>query len=114
MYSALLEVAKEAEVSSKICKMFAGEKINSTEKRSVLHVALRMDKTESLELEGEGDVIKAIWEVRDKIEDFSNRVRNGTFKGYSGKPLTNVVVIGIGGSYLGPEFVYEALRFDSV
>ena len=114
MYSALLEVAKEAEVSSKIGKMFAGEKINSTEKRSVLHVALRMDKTESLELEGEGDVIKAIWEVRDKIEDFSNRVRNGTFKGYSGKPLANVVVIGIGGSYLGPEFVYEALRFDSV
>lgn len=92
--------------------MFSGEKINQTENRSVLHVALRMDKTHSIELEGEGDIIKSVWEVRDKIEVFSQKVRDGSFKGYTGKTLTNVIVIGIGGSYLGPEFVFEALRFD--
>ena len=91
--------------------MFKGEKINFTENRSVLHVALRMAKGQSLEISGE-DVVESVWEVRDKIEDFSTRVRSGDFKGYSGKILKNVVVIGIGGSYLGPEFVYEALRYD--
>jgi len=91
--------------------MFSGDKINMTEKRSVLHVALRMAKDQKLEVSGE-DVVKAVWEVRDKIEGFSSRVRSGDFKGYTGKDIKNTIVIGIGGSYLGPEFVYESLRFD--
>lgn len=100
-------------MKSKIEAMFSGTKINSTEKRSVLHVALRMSRDQKLEVDGEGDVVKAVWEVRDKIEQFSIKVRTGEFKGYTGKDLKNVVVIGIGGSYLGPEFVYEALRYDT-
>ena len=92
--------------------MFNGTKINLTEKRSVLHVALRMSKEQKLDVDGEGDVVKAVWEVRDKIQKFSEKVRSGDFKGFTGKDLKNVIVIGIGGSYLGPEFVYEALRYD--
>lgn len=92
--------------------MFKGEAINTTEKRSVLHVALRMPKDQSLEIPNEGDVVKSVWDVRDRIEQFADKVRSGSFKGYSGKELKNVVVIGIGGSYLGPEFVYEALRYE--
>lgn len=109
---ALVEAGQEAELTQKISAMFRGDKINSTEKRAVLHAALRMGKDETLEVAGEGDVVKAVWEVREKIQNFSQRVRTGDFKGYTGKDLTNVVVIGIGGSYLGPEFVYEALRYD--
>ena len=97
---------------NKIDDMFKGEQINPTEKRSVLHVALRMAKDQSLEVADEGDVVKTVWEVRDRIQAFSDKMRSGDFHGYSGKKLTNVVVIGIGGSYLGPEFVYEALRYD--
>lgn len=97
----------------KINRMSSGQKINPTEKRAVLHIALRMGRDQSVEVEGEGDVVEEVWKVRDKIEMFSERFRKGYFKGYSGKAIKNVVVIGIGGSYLGPEFVYEALRHDS-
>jgi glucose-6-phosphate isomerase len=90
--------------------MFNGSKINVTEKRSVLHVATRMDKDQSLMVDGE-DVVKQVWEVRERIHKFSDQVRNGEFKGFTGKDIMNVIVIGIGGSYLGPEFVYESLRF---
>ena len=91
--------------------MFRGEKLNNTEKRSVLHVALRMQETESLVLE-EGDVVKNVHAVLKRIEEFSLKVRDNQVKGYSGKSLVNTLVIGIGGSYLGPEFVFEALRTD--
>lgn len=92
--------------------MFAGQKINNTENRSVLHVALRMRADESLVVEGssEGDVVKNVHEVLNRMHQFSEKVRSGQVKGYSGKDLVNTLVIGIGGSYLGPEFVFEALR----
>lgn len=110
----LTSIAKEANLSSKIDSMFKGEKINITEKRSVLHVALRMSKDKKLEVEGE-DVVKLVHETADKIKVFSQKIRAGEqgYRGYSGKKLRNFVVVGIGGSYLGPEFVYEALRYDA-
>jgi glucose-6-phosphate isomerase len=94
--------------------MFQGQKINNTEKRSVLHVALRMREDESLTVpeSDEGDVVKKVHEVLRRIKEFSNKVRNQEIKGYSGKALKNIISIGIGGSYLGPEFVFEALRTD--
>ena len=98
-------------MNEKIEAMFRGEKLNNTEKRSVLHVALRMQESESLVLE-EGDVVKNVHAVLKRIEEFSLKVRDNQVKGYSGKPLVNTLVIGIGGSYLGPEFVFEALRTD--
>lgn len=104
--------AEEAKLAERIEAMFKGEKINTTEKRAVLHVALRMSRDQVVEVDGEGDVVKAVWEVRDKIEQFSEKVRSGEFKGYTGKDLVNTIVIGIGGSYLGPEFVFEAMKFD--
>jgi glucose-6-phosphate isomerase len=106
-------MTEEMKIVKKINKMYSGLKINSSEKRAVLHVALRMDRDKSVEVEGEGDVVEKVWKVRDKIQQFSEKVRQGKFKGYSGKSLKNVVVIGIGGSYLGPEFVFEALKYDS-
>ena len=93
--------------------MFAGKVINTTEKRSVLHVALRMDESQSLILDKEGDVVKNVQEILNRMKEFSEKVRGGEIKGYTGKSLTTVIVIGIGGSYLGPEFVFEALKHDS-
>ena len=94
--------------------MFAGKRINNSENRSVLHVALRMRPDESLVVEGstEGDVVENVHEVLNRMHQFSEKVRSGQVAGYSGKPLVNTLVIGIGGSYLGPEFVFEALRQD--
>ena len=88
--------------------MFKGEKINNTEKRSVLHVALRMKKGESLVVpeSSEGDAVKNVHEVLDRISGFTKLVREGKVMGYTGKKLMNTLVIGIGGSYLGPEFVF--------
>ena len=81
----------------------------------MLHVALRMREDESLVVpeSTEGDVVKNVHEVLNRIKHFSERVRTGQVKGYSGKVLKNTLILGIGGSYLGPEFVFEALRQDS-
>ena len=89
--------------------MFAGERINVSENRSVLHVALRMPKSASLIVDGV-DVVKQVHEVLDRMAAFSDRVRSGEWKGHTGKPIRNVVNIGIGGSDLGPVMAYEALR----
>ncbi|ETO06866.1 glucose-6-phosphate isomerase, cytosolic (PGIC) [Reticulomyxa filosa] len=109
----LLKLAEKANIGNKIYDMYRGGIMNVTEDRKVLHIALRADKNDahvhkayaSLDKE-----IQSVWAVLDKIKDFSERVRNGKFKGSTGKPLRNVISIGIGGSYLGVEFVYEALR----
>lgn len=85
--------------------MFAGEVVNPTEGRQVWHVKLRTQQAES---QTERDVLG----VQQAIAAFTEKVRSGALVGYTGKPIMNVVAIGIGGSYLGPEFVYEALRFD--
>lgn len=93
----------------KIDDMFEGEKINSTENRAVLHVALRAKPDQVICVNGLNQVPE-VHKVLDKIKDFSARVRSAELQGFTGQPLTTVVVIGIGGSYLGIEFVYEALR----
>jgi glucose-6-phosphate isomerase len=108
----LLELAKECGLRSRIDAMFSGEKINVTEKRAVLHVALRAPKEQKILADGL-DVVPLVHAVLDKMADFSNRVRSGSWKGYTGKPIRNVVNIGIGGSDLGPVMAYEALRHYS-
>jgi glucose-6-phosphate isomerase len=92
--------------------MFRGDKINSTEKRSVLHVALRAPKGSSLVVDGT-DVVPEVHAVLDKMADFSNRVRSGAWLGHTGKHIRNIINIGIGGSDLGPVMAYEALRHYS-
>jgi len=89
--------------------MFAGEKINVTEDRAVLHVALRAPRDAVIEVDGH-DVVPDVHEVLDRMADFANRVRSGAWTGHTGKPIKNVVNIGIGGSDLGPAMAYEALR----
>jgi glucose-6-phosphate isomerase len=111
-FKLLGEVAQDAQVFPKIKAMFAGEKINNTEGRSVLHTALRLPKDASLVVDGT-DVVKDVHGVLDRIAQFSNKVRDGTFAGFTGKRLKNIVAIGIGGSFLGPEFVFEALKHDA-
>lgn len=108
----LLQLAAESGLRSRIDAMFTGEKINVTEKRAVLHVALRAPKRESIVLDGE-DVVPKVHAVLDKMADFSDRVRGGEWKGHTGKPIRNVINIGIGGSDLGPVMAYEALRHYS-
>jgi glucose-6-phosphate isomerase len=107
----LLDLAEEANLRDKIQDMFRGDRINTTEDRAVLHVALRAPKGDSITVDGV-NVVDEVHTVLEKIRGFSDRVRSGEWKGASGKPLTDVVSIGIGGSYLGPEFVHEALRTD--
>src|SRR5499433_279523 len=92
--------------------MFRGEKINITENRAVLHVALRAPKGASIVVDGE-NVVPAVHAVLDKMADFSNRVRSGAWKGHTGKRIRNVINIGIGGSDLGPVMAYEALKHYS-
>jgi glucose-6-phosphate isomerase len=106
----LLQLAEESGLRSCIDAMFRGEKINVTEKRAVLHVALRTPKGQSIFVDGE-DVMPQVHAVLDKMADFSNCVRSGEWKGFTGKPIHNVVNIGIGGSDLGPVMAYEALRY---
>jgi glucose-6-phosphate isomerase len=108
----LLELAGETGVEERRDAMFAGEHINSTEDRAVLHVALRMPRERSLIVDGE-DVVKQVHEVLNRMGAFCERVRSGEWKGQTGKPIRNVVNIGIGGSDLGPVMAYEALRFYS-
>src|SRR6202044_1045537 len=92
--------------------MFRREKINVTEKRAVLHVALRAPKGEAIFVDGE-DVVPGVHAVLDKMSAFSDRVRSGTWKGHTGKRIRNVINIGIGGSDLGPVMAYEALKYYS-
>ncbi|CAJ1434746.1 unnamed protein product, partial [Effrenium voratum] len=107
----LFDLAKAAGVEQKKKGLFAGEKINETEGRAVLHVALRAPKEESIQVDGK-NVVPEVHQVLDSIKAFSEKVRSGGFVGYTGKPLTDVLCIGIGGSYLAVEFVHEALRTD--
>jgi len=106
----LLELAAESRVAEHRDAMFRGEHINVSEDRAVLHVALRMPRTASLVVDG-ADVVQQVHEVLDRMADFANRVRSGEWKGHTGKPIRNVINIGIGGSDLGPVMAYEALRY---
>ena len=108
----LMELAEESGLQSRIDAMFRGDKINITEKRAVLHVALRAPKGVSIVVDGE-DVVPQVHAVLDKMTDFSNRVRSGEWKGHTGKRIRNVINIGIGGSDLGPVMAYEALKHYS-
>ncbi|MEY2447102.1 MAG: glucose-6-phosphate isomerase [Acidimicrobiaceae bacterium] len=105
----LLAVAEAAGLRERIDAMFRGEHINVTEDRAVLHVALRMPRDAELEVDGQ-DVIADVHAVLDRMSDFSTRVRNGEWAGFTGKRIRTVVNIGIGGSDLGPAMAYEALR----
>jgi glucose-6-phosphate isomerase len=104
----LLQLAEESGLRARIDAMFKGEKINVTENRAVLHVALRAPKGTSIAVDGE-NVVPAVHAVLDKMAEFSNRVRSGAWKGHTGKRIRNVINIGIGGSDLGPVMAYEAL-----
>ena len=108
----LLQLAEESGLRERIDAMLRGEKINVTEKRAVLHVALRAPQGTSIMVDGE-DVVPQVHAVLDKMADFSNRVRSGAWKGRTGKRIKNVVNIGIGGSDLGPVMAYEALKHYS-
>jgi glucose-6-phosphate isomerase len=105
----LLQLAEDRGVAKRRDAMFAGEKINATERRAVLHVALRAPRGEKIAVDGV-DVVPEVHKVLDAMADFSARVRSGAFAGHTGKHIRNVVNIGIGGSYLGPEMAYRALR----
>ena len=107
----LLALAKEARLDKQIKAMMSGEHINVTEDRAVLHTALRASKSAKVVVDGE-NVMPAVHKVLDDIKRFSDAVRGGKWKGAKNKALKNVVAIGIGGSYLGPEFVAEALATD--
>ncbi|MCY7301621.1 MAG: glucose-6-phosphate isomerase, partial [Thermoleophilia bacterium] len=108
----LLDLAAEAGVAARRDAMFAGERINATEDRSVLHVALRMPRTSSLGVDGV-DVVADVHSVLDRMAAFSDVVRSGEWKGFTGLPIRNIVNIGIGGSDLGPVMAYRALRHYS-
>ena len=108
----LLQLAEESALHERANAMFRGEKINATEDRAVLHVALRAPANETIVVDGK-DVVPEVHAVLDKMAAFANRVRSGEWKGYSGKRIKNVINIGIGGSDLGPVMAYEALRHYS-
>ncbi len=108
----LLQLAKESGLRARIDAMFRGRKINLSEKRAVLHVALRAPRGASILVDGE-NVVPQVHTVLDKMADFSNRVRSGAWKGHTGKCIKNVINIGIGGSDLGPVMAYEALKHYS-
>jgi glucose-6-phosphate isomerase len=105
----LVQLAEESGLREGIEAMFRGEKINVTENRAVLHVALRAPREASIMVDGE-NVVPKVHAVLDRTAAFSQRVRSGEWKGYTGKPIRNVVNIGIGGSDLGPVMAYEALK----
>ncbi len=106
----LVELANEVKLKSAISSYFSGEKINATEDRAVLHTALRSNSKEDILIEGE-DIKPKIKTTLRKIRAFSNKVISGKWKGYTGKSITDIVNIGIGGSDLGPDMVVEALKF---
>jgi glucose-6-phosphate isomerase len=108
----LLQLADECGLRGRIDAMFRGDKINITENRAVLHVALRAPKTASIVVDG-ANVVPEVHAVLDKMADFSNRVRSGSWTGHTGKRIRNIINIGIGGSDLGPVMAYEALKHYS-
>jgi glucose-6-phosphate isomerase len=108
----LLELAAESDLKGRIDAMFRGEKINITENRAVLHVALRAPKGRAIFVDGE-DVVPQVHAVLDRMSAFAKRVRGGDWRGHTGKRIKNVVNVGIGGSDLGPVMAYEALRHFS-
>jgi glucose-6-phosphate isomerase len=108
----LAQLAEESGLRSRIDAMFHGEKINVTENRAVLHVALRAPKEAVFVVDGE-NVVPQVHAVLDKMADFSNRIRSGEWKGHTGERIRNVINIGIGGSDLGPVMAYEALKHYS-
>ncbi len=105
----LLDLARARGVAERRDAMFSGEKINVSEGRAVLHVALRAPRSEKILVDGK-DVVPEVHEVLDRMAAFADKVRSGEWKGHSGKRIRTVVNIGIGGSYLGPEMAYRALR----
>lgn len=108
----LLELAKETHLQEKMQAMASGVHVNTSENRAVLHMALRSAASDKLEVDGQ-DIIADVHAVLADIKKFANKVRNGTWKGATGQEITNVVAVGIGGSYLGPEFIAEAMRTDA-
>jgi glucose-6-phosphate isomerase len=108
----LIQLAEESHLQESIDAMFHGEKINLTEKRAVLHTALRAPRDASIVVDGE-NVVPKVHAVLDRMGDFANRLRSGEWKGHTGKRIRNVVNIGIGGSDLGPVMAYEALKYYS-
>ncbi len=105
----LLALAEECGLRDSIAAMFRGKRVNFSENRSALHVALRMPRNRSLVVEGR-DVVAEVHRVLDRMSAFSERVRSGEWRGHTGKPIKSIVNIGIGGSDLGPVMAYEALR----
>jgi glucose-6-phosphate isomerase len=108
----LIELAEQSGLRERIDAMFRGEKINVTEKRAVLHVALRAPKGASIMVDGK-NVVPEVHRVLDKMAEFADRIRSGEWKGHTGKRIRNVINIGIGGSDLGPVMAYEALKYYS-
>ncbi len=108
----LLQLAEESGLRTHIEAMFRGDKINVTEKRAVLHTALRAPKGQSIFVDGL-DVVPQVHVVLDRMSEFSAKVRSGEWKGHTGKPIRHVINVGIGGSDLGPVMAYEALRYYS-
>jgi glucose-6-phosphate isomerase len=108
----LLQLARESGLRERIDAMFAGDKINVSENRSVLHVALRAPRAASIVVDGQ-NVVPEVHAVLDKMADFANRLREGNWTGHTGKRIRNVINIGIGGSDLGPVMAYEALKHYS-
>jgi glucose-6-phosphate isomerase len=108
----LKQLAKESGLRERTEAMFTGQKINVTEDRAVLHVALRAPKSESILVDGE-DIVPEVHKVLDKMSAFADRIRSGDWKGHTGKPIRNIINIGIGGSDLGPVMAYEALKHYS-
>ncbi|MGC2604002.1 MAG: glucose-6-phosphate isomerase, partial [Silvibacterium sp.] len=108
----LLQLAEDSGVKARMEAMFRGDKINITEDRAVLHIALRAPKGATINVHGK-NVVPEVHEVLDRMAAFSERIRSGEWKGYTGKPIKNVINIGIGGSDLGPVMAYEALRHYS-
>ena len=107
----LFELAEQAQLSSKIAALKSGQHVNTSEDRAAMHIALRASASDHYTVDGR-NVVPDVRGVIDKISHFANRVRSGEWKGATGQPITAVVAIGIGGSYLGANFVYEALRTD--
>jgi glucose-6-phosphate isomerase len=108
----LVQLADESDLSGRMEAMFSGKKINITENRAVLHVALRAPKGATIEVDGK-NVVPEVQAVLKKMTDFANRIRNGEWKGYTGQTIKNVINVGIGGSDLGPVMAYEALKHYS-
>ncbi len=108
----LIKLAEESRLRERIDAMFRGEKINVTEKRAVLHTALRAPRDASIVVDNE-NVVPQVHAVLDRMANFANRIRSGEWKGHTGKRIRNVINVGIGGSDLGPVMAYEALKYYS-